>query len=531
MKSDTLLDRAIARLQIRSTRNALLAFLAGMLAMWGLPPGPNPLWAVLGVAIWLRLLENTASKQGAWLGFLFGLGHFLVGLDWLWTSLHVYGKIPSPAALLVIVLLAAVLALYPALFGALFARLNARPLFILAVAPALWVVTEWSRAHLFSGFFWNPLGQTWDAAPILLQLADLGGVYLLSALTLFLAAVVAWISRPESWQRPAGVGAVLVLAIGVCAAGYGYGAWRWQSLADAETLPEAARGLRVALVQGNIAQDLKWAPERQKEWLGRYLDLTAGLDQPVDLVVWPETAAAFFLQASPRELARIVDVSRGIDAPILTGAPMYDRTDERTLRFFNSMVIIGSEEMGDFDYRYDKHHLVPFGEYIPFRSLVPDSVHKLTHGSKDFTPGPGPELLRWEMGDIGPLICYEVIFPDEVRQLAAQGARWLINLTNDGWFGESAKPQHLAMARMRAVENRLPMIRVANSGISAVIDPLGRELGRIPSNEQGALVVTLFAGPGGSFWSGYGHLWPAFWAGVCLIFWVAGRIGRGSEPR
>ncbi|MBF0164147.1 MAG: apolipoprotein N-acyltransferase [Magnetococcales bacterium] len=534
MKFNTLLDRLNARWQTRSARASLLAFLAGMLAMWGLPPAPNPLWAVVGAAIWLRLLENTSPKRGAWLGFLFGLGHFLQGLDWLWTSLHLYGKIPSPAAMLIIVLLAAVLALYPAVFGALLSTLTARPLFILAAAPALWVVTEWLRAHLFSGFFWNPLGQTWDAAPILLQLADLGGVYLLSALTMFLAALLAWLSRSQSWEKPGRVGLVLLLGIGTCAAGYGYGTWRWHTLADAEGSLESARGLRVALVQGNIAQDLKWVPERQKEWLGRYLDLTAGLEQQVDLVVWPETAAAFFLQASPRELDRIVDISRGIDAPILTGAPMYERLDDRLVRFFNSMVIIGSEEIGDFDYRYDKHHLVPFGEYIPFRSLVPDSVHKLTHGSKDFTPGPGPELLRWEMGDIGPLICYEVIFPDEVRTLAAQGARWLVNLTNDGWFGESAKPQHLAMARMRAVENRLPMIRVANSGISAVIDPLGRELGRIPSNQQGALVVTLAAGPGGSVWSGYGHLWPAFWAGVCLLFWVAGRIGGGrglKEPR
>ncbi|MBF0417816.1 MAG: apolipoprotein N-acyltransferase [Magnetococcales bacterium] len=527
-----------------------MAFLAGILATWGLPPGPNPLWTILGAAIWLRLLERTPHAQhdggqsptqaisptkafqvrrGARLGFMFGLGHFLFGLDWLWTSLHIYGKIPAPAAMLVILLLAAILAIYPAIFGALQIFLVARPLFLLGVAPALWVLTEWLRAHLFSGFFWNPLGQTWDGAPVYLQLADLGGVYLLSALTLFLAAVLAWFSRPANWRRRRQVGLVLLLTLVVCGAGYGYGSWRMKGL-DASLKAGAASGegatgemLRVALVQGNIAQDLKWVPERQKEWLERYLDQTLALEQEVDLVVWPETAAAFFLQGAPRELERIVDVSRAVRAPILTGAPMAERAANREWRFFNSMVIIGAEETGAFEYRYDKHHLVPFGEYIPLRFLVPDSVHKLTHGSKDFTPGPGPALLGWEMGDIGPLICYEVIFPDEVRQLARQGARWLINLTNDGWFGESAKPQHLSMARMRAVENRLPMIRVANSGISAVIDPLGRELGRIPSNEQGSLVITLAAGPGGSIWSGYGHLWMPFWAGVSFVFWVAGR--------
>ncbi|MEO5344878.1 MAG: apolipoprotein N-acyltransferase [Magnetococcus sp. YQC-9] len=518
MRFEALITLSLARLRRRTTLEWLAALLAGMVAMWGLPPEPLPLWSVLGGALWLRLLDQTRPSRGAWLGFAFGLGHFAVGLLWLWSSLHLYGKIPAVATILLILLLAAILALYPALFGALFATLAARPLYKLGLAPALWVVTEWLRAHLFSGFFWNPLGQAWDATPVLLQLADLGGVYLLSAWTIFLAAVLALLIQWENWREMRTIAVAVILAIGVGGAGYGYGSWRWQTLAEALSGADTGKELRVALIQGNIAQELKWAPERQKEWLNRYLDLTAGLEQSVDLVVWPETAAAFFLQAAPKELEKIVAVSRGVDAPILTGAPMANRDEKREWRYFNSMVMIGSEERGDFDYRYDKHHLVPFGEYIPLRGLVPDSVHKLTHGSKDFTSGPGPELLLWEHGHIGPLICYEVIFPDEVRALTSQGASWLINLTNDGWFGESAKPQHLAMARMRAVENRLPMIRVANSGISAVFDPLGREVARIPSNEQGAIVVTLTSGTGGSFWSRNGAYAIDYWSGVCLLF-------------
>ncbi|MBF0273405.1 MAG: apolipoprotein N-acyltransferase [Magnetococcales bacterium] len=518
------MSRLVAWIKRRTTIELVAALLAGGVSMWGLPPAPTPLPTILGMALWLRLLEGTRPRRGAWLGFAFGLGHFVPGLAWLWSSLHVFGKIPSLVVVLMIFGLAAILAGYTALFGALLPRLVFRPVVLPLAAGALWVVTEWLRAHVFSGFPWNLIGYVWDGAEPVVQIADLGGVYLLSGLTLFLAGMVTLLTRPAAWRRwPMPVFAVVVSA-GVVGSAWFYGQERLQELASARSSAGAPQEMRVALVQGNIAQDLKWEPARQKEWLNRYLDLTAALERSVDLVVWPETAAAFFLQAAPRELDAIVAVSRGLNAPILTGAPMADKDAQREWSFFNSMVLIGGQESGDFLHRYDKHHLVPFGEYIPFRSLVPKSMHKLTHGAKDFSSGPGPALLEWGMGALGPLICYEVIFPDEVRELAHKGARWLINVTNDGWFGESAKPQHLAMARMRAVENRLPMIRVANSGISAVFDAVGRELGRIPSNVQGAMVVAVPPGEGESLWSRHGHRWIWVWSGLCLLLWGVGRM-------
>ncbi|MBF0213921.1 MAG: apolipoprotein N-acyltransferase [Magnetococcales bacterium] len=529
MKPD-LSTRRIARwLRRRSVGGLLLAFLAGAVSMGGFAPSATPWPTIVGLGIWLRLLEGTTPKRGAWLGFVFGLGHFIPGLTWLWTSLHLYGKIPAVAVGLMIVGLAAILAGYPALFGALLPRLVYRPAWVLVAAPALWVVTEWLRAHVLSGFPWNLIGYVWESADTVVQIADLGGVYLLSGLTLFLAALVSRLARQEVWHTWKTPLATVTVGLLVFGSAWSYGRWRIQDL-DATMIREQHPALRVALVQGNIAQDLKWDPKRQKEWLNRYLDLSSGLDSPVDLVVWPETAAAFFLQAAPQELESIVQVSRALHAPIVTGAPMADKDENKEWRFYNSMVWIDAQESGDFLHRYDKHHLVPFGEYIPFRRLVPGSLQKLTHGAKDFSAGPGPKRLDFPKGALGPLICYEVIFPDEVRELAMQGVSWLVNITNDGWFGEAAKPQHLAMARLRAVENRLPMVRVANSGISAVYDALGREKGRIPSNAQGALVVAVPPKVGESFWSRHGQWGIGVWGGLCLLLWGGTRRARRVPP-
>ncbi|MBF0341599.1 MAG: apolipoprotein N-acyltransferase, partial [Magnetococcales bacterium] len=402
----------LVRFRSSATSENLLALLAGGATMWGLPPEAHPVPAILGMGVLLRLLDGSPSRRGARLGFLFGLGHFIPGLAWLWSSLHVFGKIPAPVVVGMIVGLAAILSGYCALFGALLPRLVPARWLLPLAAAALWVVTEWLRAHLFSGFPWNLLGQVWDGSETCLQLADLGGVYLLSGLTLFLAGLLALavpVGAGQGFRTPA---VALVVALGVLGAGYGYGHWRLETLAADSGM------LRVALVQGNVPQDLKWDPERKKDWLKRYLEHTRALEKPVDLVVWPETAVGFFLQISPEELARITTLSREINAPILTGAPMADRDGQNEWSYFNSMILIDSGETGKFASRYDKHHLVPYGEYIPFRSLAPASMHKLTHGSKDFSTGPGPVTLNWGLDKIGPLICYEVIFPDEVRQLA-----------------------------------------------------------------------------------------------------------------
>ncbi len=501
-----------------------LAFAAGGLAVLGLPPGPGPFPLILGLTLLIRLLVDAPMRRRAWFGFLFGLGHFGFGFSWLLTSLHDNGGLSMPVSVAMLALLAAAMALYPLLFGVLLAPLARRAWLLPMAAPALWTLTEWLRSRLFTGFAWNLAGYAWDPWGPVLQVADLGGIHLLSWLAVFPAAVAAmvWV---RGWRvREILTGLVLIgLLLGSALL---YGMWRMDRLATVQAKDIWAGPVRFALVQGNIAQERKWAAEYQDESFLRYVNLSRSLDQTVDLVIWPETAVPLFLQASPEHLRRLEKLSQYIGAPILTGAPMADRDPAGRWRFYNSMVLI--DERGSLQRRYDKFHLVPFGEFIPFRQWVPATFKKFTEGTEDFSSGPGPLPLPWSEGAIGPLICYEVIFPHEVRDLANLGARWLVNVTNDAWFGEWAKPQHLAMARVRAVENRLPMLRVANTGISAIFDQTGRELGRIGPNRTGTLVVDVPRGAGVSLYNRTGPFWVWGWLYLCVASWFIS-LWRGRD--
>ncbi|MBF0142042.1 MAG: apolipoprotein N-acyltransferase [Magnetococcales bacterium] len=488
-----------------------VAFGSGLLAVYGLPGDLLFPAALVGFALFFRLVVAVPPRRGLFLGWIFGLGHFSLGLTWLYRTLHDLGGLPLPVALAMLFLLASVLALYPAIFGGLLPSLAPRPWLLPLVAPALWVVTEWLRGSLFTGFPWNLAGYMLTRWESMLQVADLGGVLLLSFVALLPSAVLAWLFTPGV-GRTARMAAPLlpVLLWGVV---FLYGEWRLVEVA------EEGAGLgppvRVGLVQGNIPQHLKWEVSQQEETLERYLSLSASLTPPVDLVVWPETAIPFFVQASPESVERLTALSRQLRAPVLSGVPTADRREGGGWRFYNSVLMFTDE--GGIRYRYDKRHLVPFGEFIPLRRWVPGTFHKFTEGTEDFTPGSGSPLLPWSLGGIGPLICFEAIFSEEVARVAASGARWLVNVTNDAWFGEKAKPQHLAMTRVRAVESRLPLIRVANTGISAAFDATGHLLGAIPSAVAGARVVEVPRGAGGSFFVTSARWWICVWLGLALL--------------
>ena len=513
------------------------ALFAGGVAVLGLPSGPTPIALIVGLMILIRLLPNLSSRRGAWLGFLFGLSYFSFGFSWLLTSLHVYGGLPLVVSLAMLLGLSAAMALYPALFGACLPLLIPKPkhrsttpsnrdwLFPLA-APALWTATEWLRTWLLSGFAWNLVGYGWNPWESILQVADLGGIFLLSWLMVFSASMLAvlWLRR-SGWRETGIVCALLAITLGTASL---YGVWRIHDLdvshpKQGHPKQSGQSSIRVAIVQGNISQHLKWLDTQRDKTVARYLALSRTLPKPLDLVVWPETAMAFFLQAHPNHADQIRTLSQEIDAPILTGAPTVVQSQNNPLQYqyYNSMVMLDGS--GSLHRRYDKYHLVPFGEFIPLRQFAPDTFRKFTDGTEDFSPGPGPIPILWDKGNIGPLICYEAIFPDEVRALASAGVSWLVNITNDAWFGDSAKPQHLAMVRLRAIENRTPMIRAANTGISAVFDHLGRELGRTTADKAETLVVTVSQGHGERFYQRHGSLWIWVWVGLCLASWWIGR--------
>ncbi|MEO5376880.1 MAG: apolipoprotein N-acyltransferase, partial [Magnetococcus sp. DMHC-6] len=461
-----------------------------------------------------RILAVSSWLQGAGWGFLFGIGHFYLGFIWLLTSLHDYGGLSRPLSYLVLFVLSAAMSVYLALFGAMLPYLARRSWWLMALAaPSLWVVLEWLRGTLFSGFPWNLIGYAWDPWFTILQIADLGGVYLLSWLTLFLAALLAGMRHAHTSGRSRTVS----LAVGLCVLGmaHGYGLWRIHHLTAIQEKNLWVVPARIGLVQGNIAQNLKWDPAFQDKTVEIYQKLTRTLPGGLDLVIWPETAIPFLIQSSPEHLEQIDTLVMGQGASLLTGAPSAQRYENTSWHFFNSMFLLEGD--GVLNRRYDKHHLVPFGEYIPFRDFIPATFTKFTEGTEDFYAGVGPALLPWTGGALGPLICYEAIFPEEVRQLARAGAKWLINITNDGWFGEEAKPQHMAMTRMRAVENRLPLIRVANTGISVVFDYLGQELARIPANVRQAIAVDVPRTSSDSLYRRTGLLWV--WG--CILLTIA----------
>jgi apolipoprotein N-acyltransferase len=332
-----------------------------------------------------------------------------------------------------------------------------------------------------------------------MQVTAVTGLYGLSLLTVAFAAMPASLVEPGRDSGPGGRGRW----IGTAAAALLFmlawtgGAMRLSGAGD-DTVP----GVRLRLVQPNIPQDLKWDPQRLEGNFRVALELSrAPASTAVTHVIWPETAVPFVLAAEPARVAALAAVTPP-GGLLVTGAIRAVRLADASVRAWNSLQAVDAE--GRIVATYDKFHLVPFGEYVPFRGLL--SIAKITPGNLDFTPGPGLVTLDLPgLPPVSPLICYEIIFPDEVALRAPRPA-WLLNLTNDAWFGISSGPyQHFAAARFRAVEEGLPVVRAANNGISAVVDPYGRVVARlglgatgvVDSDLPGALVAPPYARWGG----------------------------------
>jgi apolipoprotein N-acyltransferase len=457
-------------------RRYLAAFGFGGLAALALPPlGFLP--GLLGFAGLVHLLQGAERRrQAALLGWCFGFGHFVAGLYWIaiafFADAERFGALAVPAVLL----LCAYLALYPALAGLLAGLRRWHQPSVAALALALaWTLGEWLRANVLWGFPWNLVGYAWIELLPVAQLAALTGVYGLSLLAVLAGGLPATLltDQPGRWRAPlAGVVLVALIAAG--------GAWR---LAGAE--PDFVEGATLRLVQGNVAQHHKWDPARRAEWFERHLSLSADPSGRATVVIWPESATPYQLETDA-EARRYIAEAVPPGGLVITGGERFDLESDPP-RAWNSLFAL--DQAGAIRARYDKHQLVPFGEFLPWRSVLAAlGLEKVTAGTFDFLPGPGPQTLDLPgLPPVSPLICYEVIFTGAVLDPAARPA-WLLNITNDAWFGRSSGPyQHLAMARLRTIEEGLPLVRSANTGISAVIDPWGRVLERLPLNQTGTL--------------------------------------------
>jgi len=463
-------------------RGNVAAALLGVLATAALPP--FGLWPLLIPAFTglLWLLDGARSRgRAALLGWAFGFGHFCSGLYWIGIAFLVDADRFGAVMPFAVAGLAAGLALFPALAVWLVAASAWRGPARVALLASAWLLVEWLRSWVLTGFPWNLIGTVWTVSPAVMQLAALTGVWGLSAMTVLAAGAPAVLARGGR-GRVALAAVLLLLPAGAWAGGT-------LRLADAPAPGDAiVPGVLLRIVQPNIEQTLKWRPELRREHVERQLQMSRGPGyERVTHLIWAETAVPFLVDAEPALRARLAEVVPPGGA-LFTGAPRAAESDGQR-RLWNSLAVI--DAAGRVVGIYDKHHLVPFGEYTPLRPLL--GLAKLTVGSVDFSAGPGPQTLAGLPGlpPVSPLICYEAIFPGQVASDDPRPA-WLLNITNDTWFGDSSGPyQHFASARLRAVEEGLPLVRAANNGISAVIDPYGRVVARLGLDAVGVLDAPL----------------------------------------
>lgn len=475
-------------------------FICGVMATLALPPFfLLPLLIPSLSGLYRRVVLASSARAAFVDGWWWGMGFFISGLYWFCIALLTD---PEKFAWLIpftLLGLNAIIALYPAVACALFRRIGVTGgVSGVLVFAGVWTAVEWVRGHAFSGFPWNLPGYVFTAFDTTLQLASLVGAYGLTWLAVLLATLPALLAERSVSYRRAAMVVAGAYALFFIAVGWGYGRLAGNPTAY---VPD----VMLRLVQANIDQAQKWDPAKRMQGVHEHIRLTQspGIER-VTHVIWPETAVPYPLTSDPA-LAKMLGRSMPESALLITGALRVDQpAGGGDWDMFNSLVAL--DHRGAVAAHYDKHRLVPFGEFIPLRRLIPDSL-SLPVGEKDFAQGPrGVTLDIPNNIPMLPLICYEAIFPElAVHDPSFPAPAWILNVTNDAWFGDSAGPhQHFHMARMRAVETGLPLVRAANTGISAVIDGMGRAIQTLPLGEEGIIDSALPRAVAGSFYARLG---------------------------
>jgi apolipoprotein N-acyltransferase len=433
----------------------------------------------------LLLVMRGASPGRAFrLGWLAGWAYYGAILYWIAPTIATYTRIEMPLAIVLELMLAAVAGLSIGAFAAAVEWLAGAGISRIVAAPAAWVVLDWLRTFFPAAFPWGFLGYSQVPVAPVIQLADVAGIYGVTALLVSCNVALAEVAR-DGFARHRGLVAVQVCVV---LAVVGYGAVRLSHVASLK-----GSALRVALVQGNIAQDVKWRHGLDEVIFARHMALSErAVAEGARLVVWPEAAIPFFVNIDPRS-RRLSDFTRRHDVALLAGAPGYDHRAGDKPRQYNQAWLV--DPGGALHGPYDKIRLVPFGEYVPWGGLF-GLVQKAVEGIGDF--GAGDTYTVFEApaaaGAAVPtraaaLICYEAIFPDLTRRFVRAGAELLVNVSNDAWYGRTAAPyQLLAMVAVRAVENRVPVVRATNTGVTAMISPAGEIRGQAPLFEEAVVV-------------------------------------------
>ena len=511
-----------------------LAVLSGLLATSAFPDIGIDWLAWIAIVPLLASVRNLPWKKGFMLGFLAGMVHYLTLIYWVAYTMRTYGHLPWPVCISILVVLAAYLALYYGAFSALVCFLKPRTGVALALVPLTWAALEYVRSFLLSGFPWELIGYSQYRVLQLIQISDTLGPYGVSFLILFVNTALFlsllsilkldWHGTVISGRTAA---AALVGGVLLTGASWLYGDMR---LADIDRLSASAPSIRAAVVQGNIAQAVKWDPAFQEATIDKYLQLSQGIvgTQP-DLIVWPETALPFYFLYDAPQTERVREGMRQVRTHFLVGSPSFERGKER-VDYYNRAYLIGPS--ADILGKYDKTHLVPFGEYVPLKKWLP-FLGKLVAQVGDFSRGQTGDTIAWQKGTLGVLICYEAIFPYITRAMVTNGASLLVNITNDAWYGRSSAPyQHFSIAVFRAVENRRALLRAANTGISGFVDPAGRILDPTAlfvatTAVRSVPLITRF-----SFYTRFGDLFAAACLAAVaftLIWHLIARYNKGKK--
>jgi apolipoprotein N-acyltransferase len=502
-------------------RGYLLAVLAGGLLALSFPKPDFSVLAWFAFVPLLLAIGKRSPAQAFRYGFVCGLTAYCGILYWLNIVMTLYGKLPWVVSFCLYLLLVAYLALYVGIVTMLVRRGEMAGVPPLLSFPLLWVGFEYLRSFVLTGFPWASLGYSQYRLLPLIQVADITGVYGLSFLIVLANVVLLLIIKGIVTSEPAAYpvrSAALLLALLVLTLGYGF---------KRLNTGEHGAPLKVALVQGNIPQDVKWDPAFQETTVATYERLSRqACSGGSDLLVWPESALPFFFQSEERYAARVKSLAAELKTSMVVGSPAAEKDRER-IRYLNSAFLLGptGEVLG----RSDKMHLVPFGEYVPLARFLP-FVSKLVVGIGDFSPGTAITPLDTGRVKIGVLVCFEGIFPELSRAYVRTGSRLLVNITNDAWFGRSSAPyQHLSMTVFRAVENRVPLVRAANTGITAIIDSRGHVRGMTQLFKEAYLTGEVRLGEGKTFYSRYGDIfaWLCL-AGTVVIVVLAFRK-KGKE--
>lgn len=490
----------------------LPAFISGILVVLCFPTTDFFFLAWVALVPFFLSLYNKSPREAFWAGIVFGMPYFFGTQYWIYYSINHYGNIPFIISIVIVLILCFYLSLYTGLFAVFFSlNFKASRLPVPLFAPSLWVALEFLRSYVFTGFPWSSIGYSQYKFLGIIQIADITGIYGISFLVVAVNEVLAQllIVKRRIKEMPlfplslSVIGSSLVILI--VSASLIYGKWRLS-----QERPGA--DLKASVIQGNIEQDKKWDPVYQDAVLAIYSDLSLkALSSSPTLIVWPETSLPFFFGTDSKQTKKLIALQSKLDAYLLFGSILEKEKDGGRNLFSNSALLLG--ENGNVIYRYDKIHLVPFGEYVPLHKFL-FFIDKLVVGIGDYFHGNRYEIAETPFGGFATLICYEAIFPGLVRKFYVKEGDFIVNITNDAWFGRTTGPyQHFSMTVFRAVENRKPLIRAANTGISGFIDSNGRILRKTSLFQQDIITQQIKTDNTKSFYTKYGDLFSY----LCIV--------------